>query len=246
MKLITVATVPHTATRSIVTLIDKHGYKKLQGILSKSKEIRKNKERNNYFTAHTETHNHIYLQELDIEYNKTKDILDCSQIDKNKINIIHGHIDDGTINCIHALNEVGKIIVSCRDPLLTLLTTKVRNDKKPMPSENHFTKYKDLPTRLAAQLISWELWANICKLDPFIVPVDITTDLRFGDIDFSKIGVVGSYGQYPLKKAYYDKDLEYIKKELEESYNYLTNLEPILRPNLEKIGYSELMWYSDY
>lgn len=242
-NLIVVATVPHTATRSIMTLVDPEGYRKLQSVLTSTKSLRRNKNREQLFSAQTDTHNHVYIQELNIEFGKTKDLRKCSLLN-NKINVVHGHIEEDTIECIKELAKFTKLIVPCRDPLLTLLTTKVRNDKKPLPSDNNFDKYKNLPTRFAQQLISWELWAKeVIPTDPFILPVDITTDLKFKDIDFSKIPVVGSYGSYPLKKAYYDGNLEIIKNELGEVYDILQNMKPLLKPVLGKIGYKDLLWW---
>lgn len=243
--IIAVATVPHTATRSIVTLIDEHGYRKLQEILTFTKKERRSRNREKLFSASTKIHNHVYIQELGIEYQKTKDSNKCSLIDKNKINVIHGHIEPNTIECIKDISKLTELIVPCRDPLLTLLTAKVRNDKKPLPAENDFDKYKDLPTRLAQQLVAWELWAKeILPLNHINLPVDLDPPtLKYKGINFSKLPVIGSYGNYPLKQAYYDKDLDYIKFELGIAYDYFIDLKDVLQPPLENIGYADLLWW---
>lgn len=51
-----------------------------------------------------------------------------------------------------------------------------------------------------------------------------------------------SSGDYPLRKAYEDGDLECLRSI--RAVNYLRDCEPVLRPFLERRGYANLLWWS--
>jgi hypothetical protein len=81
------------------------------------------------------------------------------------------------------------------------------------------------------------------ELSPLYVPVDLDQDLHYNSIDLSNLGVYASYGDYPLKTAYHNNDLKFIRENLRENYDALKCQETLLRPLLEKIGYKDLLWW---
>ena len=93
----------------------------------------------------------------------------------------------------------------------------------------------------------WLLWANeIFKLNPFHAPLDLGVGhLKYGDVCFKDIGIHSTKGDYPLKQAYYNRDLPYIAEMLKDNLKTLMDMESILRPPLEELGYRNLLWW-DY
>lgn len=231
VDIVCTATVHITGTHSLVSLVkdtvEKH-------IIAREKPNKRYKLRNKFKP--------IYMPPLLKWGPKYENILQCPIMNKNKVNYICGHIDHSNIDLIKDISKHTRIITTCRDPLLTLIGIKRRN--KPPLQNIEYEKHKHLHNRMAHTLVCWELWATeFYELDPFIIPLDINSNIKYDIFDFSKMKVENSRGDYPLKQAYYDKNLDYIKNEIGEEFNALVGLGNTLRPVLEKIGYKDLLWW---
>ncbi len=209
-----------------------------------------------------EEYNHIDLD-------KTVDP-DNIKLDETKMNIVFGHIWPESINIIKYLNDMSKIIVPIRDPLLSLISTKTRNVLTNSFAENGKRKFKPVTQNIMGgmmttgrsvtesshisashggmrrQLFGWELWAkHIYELEPLHIPLGLDiSNLTYRGIQFKDIGTHNSKGNSDLKSAYYDRDLPYIKAQLTDNLEALMKMESILRPPLEELGYKDLLWWS--
>ena len=94
-------------------------------------------------------------------------------------------------------------------------------------------------------LFMWELWAKrIHKLEPYYIYMDLDKGREdYPDVDFSNIGKYNVSKTRPLKEAYYNKDLFSIAKELKNNLKALIDMESVLRPPLEELGYKNLLWW---
>lgn len=94
-------------------------------------------------------------------------------------------------------------------------------------------------------LFMWELWAkHIHKLNPYYIHMDLDKDREgYPGVDLTNIGKHNVSKTRPLKEAYYNKDLFNIAKELEDNLRALMDMEYILRPTLEDLGYRNLLWW---
>lgn len=62
--------------------------------------------------------------------------------------------------------------------------------------------------------------------------------------DWSDGRLINTAGEYPLKSAYIDRNVGRVRKGLSEGgFDLLQGRESILRPFLEELGYSDLMWW---
>ncbi len=152
-------------------------------------------------------------------------------LDKTKTNLISGHIERRNVQFIKDLkdiNNISQVIVPMRDPLLSLLSAYHRKEG------------------MGDMLTSWDLWIeHVHILNPFYVPVDLdVSSLVYRDIKFEDIGLYGYRGEYGLKRAYYDRNLEAIVRKLRGNIKSLQDKEFVFRPILEKLGYKNLLWWS--
>ncbi len=152
-------------------------------------------------------------------------------LDETKTNLIYGHIEKRNVQFIKDLkyiNNISQFIVPMRDPLLSLLSAYNRKEG------------------MGDMLTSWDLWIEYVHiLNPFYVPVDLdVSSLVYRDIKFEDIGLYGYRGEYGLKRAYYDRNLEAIVRKLCGNIKSLKDKEFVFRPILEKLGYKNLLWWS--
>ncbi len=336
--IIPVITIPHTGTQTIVYQIDPKGADKLVK-LAENNELTIDEFRNTEY-------NYILLEYLSSNWGEFKDsggaLVNHSVIDRNRKNIVYGHIvphDKRTtfldsLACIQELNEQYGIIMTMRDPLLSIISTMTRDIGKrkdkgygggffaPMgewiryhmmpeiygfekpekpsiqvikgtelsevlkesgkpPAQSiaaKFAKTEESPSlktlddflyaagrigrkekipgseyikasnyEIKGQLFMWDLWAkHIHKLKPYYIPMDLDNKqgIVYKGIDFKDLKHHNSTGHNPLKKAYYDRDILYLAKELKSNLGSLINLESVLRPPLEELGYRDLLWWS--
>ncbi len=55
--------------------------------------------------------------------------------------------------------------------------------------------------------------------------------------------IINTMNSYPVKEAYFSRDLATVSKSMPKAYDYLCSHKAVLRPFLETVGYSELMWW---
>jgi len=69
--------------------------------------------------------------------------------------------------------------------------------------------------------------------------------LALGITEGQYLGAIinNSMGDYPLKKAYQDGDRESLSQQV-DGFQCLVDREELLRPFLERLGYSDLVWWS--
>ncbi len=178
------------------------------------------------------------------------------KLDETKTNLVRGHIYEKNIQTIKNLNEISQIIVPIRDPLLSLISAYARQKPQNISgssklggvsmnaiAEGHIST---LNKGMERQLASWGLWSNeIFKMNPFHAPLDLGVDhLKYGDVWFKDIGIHNTKGGYPLKQAYYSRDLSYIESKLNDNLDALISMGDVLRSPLEKLGYKDLLWWS--
>lgn len=157
---------------------------------------------------------------------------------KYKKNIIFGHISLTNIGFTIDFIKKYPCITPMRDPLLALITWYHRHRLNTIDKKDIREIY-----------IMFLLWSEIFfdKI-AFHAPVDLNLpNLKYKNIDFSNLNTEGSSGNYDLKKYYYSGDINWIKnysREFSIAYYLLTQLEFYLRPRLEQLGYSNLMWWN--
>lgn len=252
VELITVATVPYTGTHSIMSVIDSGGYAHYCNALLKSKTYRERRDKGEedqekLISVETDTSTHILLQELAFRWPEIKekvgDILHHPLFKPDKSNVVHGHMTRDTSDVIRELSEYTRIIMTVRDPLITLISCRERDLKK----ENRQNKTdEDGSTWMSQQIDSWKWFVELADICPLYVPVDLPCTISYKGYDLGNLDIRGSYGVYPLKQAYYNRRLEDIITSLNGYYDDLLEMSPQLRPILEDIGYRNLMWWDDY
>lgn len=95
-------------------------------------------------------------------------------------------------------------------------------------------------------LYMWEIWARyLHELDPSYVFMDLSNTNLQG-IGIANLGKVNVSKTRPLKDAYINNDVFSIAKELRSNLKALIDMEDILRPPLEELGYKDLMWWDFY
>ncbi len=116
------------------------------------------------------------------------------------------------------------------------------NGKKPIFGSNNTRPSDNL---MPSQLFMWKLWAEeIDKLNPFYVFMDLEgRNSKYRDIDFTCMNNYNYAGNHPLRQAYNNRDLHCIATYLKDNLKALMNMESILRPPLEKLGYKNLLWW---
>ena len=167
-------------------------------------------------------------------------------------NLVWGHLNDMNMGKVRALASHWPVIVPIRDPLLSIISAKKRN-----------------PTVVCAHIIkAWNYFLeDLLKFQPFVLPIEIIKDpdnrlaclqemivyLKLDWVencdelleDFAEEWPEkNSHGSYPLKLAYYNKDMKYLIKNLKTEIAALRILEPVFRPLLESYGYHDLIWFS--
>jgi hypothetical protein len=147
-------------------------------------------------------------------------------------------------NISGSLNEDEEEVLDHNRPISYYLNQLGMTSKKGevMGSEHIQTNHREI----RGYLFMWELWAkHIHKLNPNYIFMDLpNTEENFDGVGFYDIGKHNVTKTYSLKAAYYNKDLLLIAKELRCSLKALMDMEPLLRPPLEELGYEDLLWWS--
>ena len=174
-----------------------------------------------------------------IEHNSLKYLHDMFSFSEGLLdprcgNILYGHITPYTFDVIGRISQYWQIIVPVRDPLLVLISNNFRNSN----DEKYDAPYMSI-------LVSFFILVEyISKMNPFYVPIGLDlSGLDYCGVKFNDMKISNSSGTYPLKDAYFSGDLEFIKNSLGDAFYMLCQMEFILRPFLEKLGYTDLIWY---
>jgi hypothetical protein len=236
-----------------MNFIDTKGYQELAKSLIYTKQRRRERKHtgaNKIYAADTDYSRHIWIPELAFVLLETKEqnyrLLNHPIIVKDKVNVIHGHIIPDNMDILEELNHLSRIIVTVRDPLAALISCKIRDQTKKNRSED--IDPSETSVYMEQCLKEWKLFATeIPKFKPYYVPVDLDlTGYKYRNIDFGlmmKYNPVSSRGDYNLKVAYKNKELDKVKDELKQDYDKLIELRPVLQPVLEEIGYKDLLWF---
>ena len=124
-----------------------------------------------------------------------------------------------------------------------LNTLGKRGAKNFIPGSEHI---KAGNNEMRGFLFMWELWAkHIHKLNPHYIYIDMDNPKeKFEDIGIYNLKKHNVSGSLPLKEAYYNKDLLYIAAKLKSNLKALIDMELMLRPTLEELGYKDLLWWN--
>lgn len=173
------------------------------------------------------------------------------------LNLVHAHFDEDLFDLIIQFKKKWPIVVSLRDPLLSVLTKHYRGTKIESPV-GCFVKLVEMI----------DLTKTAYK--PIYLPVDLMTQLpvekrikRFvGALEPLKFldkahclywarewPYVASKGDsrrsYYLKDLYHNHEAKAIKKIVPEEWAALEKARPLLQPFLEARGYRDLLWWAD-
>lgn len=155
-----------------------------------------------------------------------------------------------------------KAVIPVRDPLLSLITKYNRDTEK--------SKARHLYFNTVNGFVILAEWFNKFGKRIFVLPVDLAASWSIDD----KFHIVNSLFEFvglrtqpidlvrnfvwavnwpvinttnpgnPLREAYNERNEEFIKRAIKEEYEYLQAKEDAIRPFLEKLGYSNLPWWS--
>ena len=130
-------------------------------------------------------------------------------------NVVWGHFTQNHIQFIQALSLSADVFVPLRDPLASVLSCVNRGQA------------------VGPHIEAWEIFAER------FYPLKLVKT-NYVPVDLMGIAAENSKGEYPLKVAYKEEDLDAL-------FPYISRLQPLeylLRPILEQFGYNQLMWWS--
>lgn len=161
------------------------------------------------------------------------------------------------------ISTVNPTVIPVRDPLASLISYQVRAEKDGRTSENGFAPRSHVATWVAlaqtwngilknfahVRFLCWDLLGVMDRFEVVEHLTDIAQDLGLRDAFPSvkcarKMIHNNDLGAYDLKRAYLKRDLEFINENVSHSavLELMQNTD-ILRPFLEGLGYSDLMWW---
>ena len=255
MRIIVLATVPHTGTWFMV----------------------------GFLRTHPAVSNFIEIQVLQkAEFLFTDQISGRKGLTFDAVNLVQGHFGyPAHEKLLLAFAAMCPLIIPLRDPLLTLISAVNRDRSEtpnPLPSpikawlrfvekvdaERDFYKpcyialdMPDMSAEITGDIhhdqtihrsFALEKVAEHCGvLNKHLEPLPGT---RHFDPHIKKWAdewphdQYNSRGMYPLKEAYLARDKKKIRAAMPEAYYFLEQAEAALRPMLEREGYRELMWWS--
>ena len=159
---------------------------------------------------------------------------------------------------------VNPTVIPIRDPLASLISYQVRAERAERTPENGFAprSHVDVWVALAqtwgkilkdfghVRFMPWDLLKLGDRFEIAETLFGISTDLGLMDGNPSmkcarKMIHNNDLGTYPLKEAYQNGDLITIKDGVSQgAVNHLISKRKLIRPFLEFLGYSDLMWWS--
>ena len=182
--------------------------------------------------------------------------------------VYHEHIEtDGPeptrINRTQVLiATMTRTVIPIRDPLLSLVSYQNRIDTGQSPDNRDPAHFVDRWVRLAGtamaifkdyghiQFVCWDLVSEMDRFGRYIYLRGIAENLGLVDDGPSaqcgvKVIRNNDLGEYPLKTAYLEGDLDFISKNVDHGavIELMQNTD-VLRPWLEDLGYRDLRWWS--
>jgi len=148
-------------------------------------------------------------------------------------------------------------VIPIRDPLLSLISYQNRAVIHSKVGSRDFLPTKDVLDRWVllanqfhilrqfdqVQFLCWDLLGENSKDRLW----EVSRGIGLLDIKPATLGVIAnnSTGDYPLKDAYAARDVDQMRWGVyQDGFQRLVSREKILRPFLECLGYSDLMWWS--
>ncbi len=139
----------------------------------------------------------------------------------DRINLVHGHINETATDCIRTICAWWRPIVPLRDPLLSLLTGKNRNPGQDFSYiVERWTRLEWAVDPFAPCYIALDLLRTLEERLKGLTAVLEATRVLVTDAMSCQLNLwantwpqyqYNSRGSYPLKVAYYNKDLKYIE-----------------------------------
>lgn len=176
----------------------------------------------------------------------------CSKLQEElvlgELNLLHSHVGDKGLNTVHVLlAALYPTVMPLRDPLAVAISKRKRFASHPKAEEMKpgDTFYIEL----------WEAVIDVWKRSScFYVPLDTNCDkitLRNEMFAWLKLKPIGhafrhcnSVGDSELARRYEAGDVDYLRKILVSEWASLRQAEEWLRPFLENVGYTNLLWWS--
>ena len=256
MSNIIIATAPHTGTHSVIELFRNKEYNKVDLDELVDGTIKLDETKTNLIYGHMRPRNMEIIEYLS-QYSKIiipirDPLLSLISAKARQRPYFTGEIKDGKQNLATNTKMFIKPLNGRKDKkkkIKGLVHLEGRTIIGDCGNRYDLKESEHIPTSnigIRQQLLLWEIWAKqMVGLNSLHVPLDLgVSDVVYNGIKFKDIGVYRTQGNYPLKQAYYNKDLLAISQELMDSLEALMKMEPILRPPLEKLGYKDLMWWS--
>ncbi len=155
-------------------------------------------------------------------------------------------------------------VIPVRDPLAALISYQVRAETAGRKTETGFAPRSHVESWVAlaqtwekilknfghVRFMPWDLLGQGDRFEIAEKLFGISTDLGMMDgkpsLTCARDMIHNNdRGTYPLKEAYQNGDLEEIRQGVSEgAVNLLTSKQKLLRPFLEFLGYSDLMWWT--
>lgn len=166
-------------------------------------------------------------------------------------NLVWTHIQHQTLDAIRAFHHHVPTIIPLRDPLLSLITAKKRREdahhvwivENWLMLRVFIWPYGDAayyPVDLESKKPYNERRQNLHKIIEYCgLPAD-----NYVDEYAHRFQPANSRGEYELKTMYKDGDFAQLRLHLKKEIEHLQANEDVLRPMLEEIGYKDLLWWS--
>lgn len=166
-------------------------------------------------------------------------------------NLVWSHIEHYTLDALRAYCFHVPTVIPVRDPLLSIVTRKKRRPEAhhvwmvenwlilrtfiwPYETAAYYPVDLENQKPYAERRKSLLQIAEHCGLEPE----------NYMDEYAQKFAPANTRGEYELKTMYKEGDFEQLKLHLKPEIQQLQANEGVLRPMLEEIGYENLMWWS--
>ena len=170
------------------------------------------------------------------------------------VSCMQAHLTAANFTTIMVFSLFNPLVIPMRDPLLALVSTAERNpDNDPMKQVDAFVSLAEriegmhetyvpmyVPVDLMAEQRPVKRYDALVQLQLHCgLPIErsLTTDTA------SLWAPINSAGKYPLKTAYYEGEKKPIWDRLGREIGVLQANQETVRPMLERIGYSDLLWW---